>query len=288
VAHAIQNEAAAADGRQPEGVHQFRVALRQLRSAFSLFRTALPAGDVARWTEETRWLVGCLGRTRDLDVLTNELLAPLLAERPHDRGLQALREAALAKREAEQVAVREALASPRAGDLLFELAVWVELRGRRTAAGDEALREQRRPLRKRAVKILERCHRRVLKRGRGFAGLDAEGRHALRIAVKKLRYGIEFFETLFPAKRLQPYLAIVRRMQGQLGHLNDVVVAERLVRGLLAGPAAPGAAVVAALAGGELIGWHAHAVRTMEPAIVRAWDEFRTLEPFWRRGGRGR
>ena len=35
--HWCANEAAALDGRDPEGVHQMRVALRRLRSAFSVF-----------------------------------------------------------------------------------------------------------------------------------------------------------------------------------------------------------------------------------------------------------
>ena len=37
VQHWSANEAAALDGRDPEGVHQLRVAIRRLRSAFSIF-----------------------------------------------------------------------------------------------------------------------------------------------------------------------------------------------------------------------------------------------------------
>ena len=39
----LANQAAAIDGRDPEGVHQMRVALRRLRSALSVFRTADPS-----------------------------------------------------------------------------------------------------------------------------------------------------------------------------------------------------------------------------------------------------
>lgn len=286
IAQALHNEAAAADGRQLEGVHQFRVALRRLRSAFALFRPVLPAAEVLRWTGEIRWLVDCLGRTRDLDVLLAELLKPLLALRPEDRGLLALRDAALARREAAQAAVRDALASPRAGDLLLELAGWVELRGWRAGIDAAALRKQDRPITGRAARILDRCHGRVLKRGQGFAGLDPEGRHALRIAFKRLRYGVEFFQSLFPAKRVGPYLAAARRMQDRLGQANDVVVAERLVGEILEGVGDPAARAAAALGGGQLIGWHAHALAALEPPTLGAWEEFASLDPFWRRGRR--
>ena len=43
VQHWCANEAAALDGRDPEGVHQMRVALRRLRSALALFRRLIVA-----------------------------------------------------------------------------------------------------------------------------------------------------------------------------------------------------------------------------------------------------
>ena len=74
---ALGNEAAAADGRNVEGVHQLRVALRRLRSALSLFREAMTERARLRWAAEARWLLGRLGPSRDLDVLLTELLPPV-------------------------------------------------------------------------------------------------------------------------------------------------------------------------------------------------------------------
>ena len=41
--HVLVNQAAAEDGRDPEGVHQMRVGLRRLRSALSLLRPIAPS-----------------------------------------------------------------------------------------------------------------------------------------------------------------------------------------------------------------------------------------------------
>ena len=41
----------------------------------------------------------------------------------------------------------------------------------------------------------------IVKKGKKLRELDAEKRHKLRIAAKKLRYGGEFFATLLPGKK---------------------------------------------------------------------------------------
>ncbi|MGO7092975.1 CHAD domain-containing protein, partial [Rhizobium leguminosarum] len=52
-----------------EALHQARVALRRLRSAFSLFKPLLMGDEPKRIQEELRWLAGVLGEARNLDVL---------------------------------------------------------------------------------------------------------------------------------------------------------------------------------------------------------------------------
>ena len=48
------NLAAAVDGRQPEGTHQVRVALRRLRSALSVFKKYIPAAQRAALNAEAK------------------------------------------------------------------------------------------------------------------------------------------------------------------------------------------------------------------------------------------
>jgi triphosphatase len=67
--------AAAAD--MPEGVHQMRVAIRRLRSAVATMRRMLPS-EQYQWVIQTlKWMAGVLGPTRNWDVFSISLLAPM-------------------------------------------------------------------------------------------------------------------------------------------------------------------------------------------------------------------
>ena len=61
--------AAAVDGRDPEGVHDMRVATRRLRAALKVFTPWLDPDDLARLAPSMRTLTRALGRVRELDVL---------------------------------------------------------------------------------------------------------------------------------------------------------------------------------------------------------------------------
>ena len=85
--HWCANEAAALDGSDPEGVHQMRVALRRLRSAFSVFGRLIDPAQRAWLSDEAKTIVNGLGPARDWDVFLAELLAPVRAARQDDAGL---------------------------------------------------------------------------------------------------------------------------------------------------------------------------------------------------------
>jgi triphosphatase len=57
----------------------------------------------------------------------------------------------------------------------------------------------------------------------------------LRKALKRLRYAIEFFAPLFPARRLQRYQQSATGLLDLLGRMNDFTVAEHLVAEALPG-----------------------------------------------------
>ena len=96
--HWCANEAAALDGSDPEGVHQMRVALRRLRSAFSVFGRLIDPAQRAWLSDEAKTIVNGLGPARDWDVFLAELLAPVRAARQDDAGLSRLAAAAEAAR----------------------------------------------------------------------------------------------------------------------------------------------------------------------------------------------
>jgi inorganic triphosphatase YgiF len=280
--HWLANTAPAADGRDPEGLHQLRVALRRLRSALSLFRSVLPEADRNRLNGELRWLLGELGPARDGDVLTGELMAPLAEDEVLGPELEVLRRVLAARRPAIYERVRAALASRRAADLVLDLGAWLELDRFREHAAAEARAVLDGPIGPFAAATLERRWRKARKLGRRLERLDPAGRHALRIAVKKLRYGLDFLASLWPEAETRRFQGRLAELQDRLGHLNDVAVARDQARGLLAELEGDPAAPVAALALGAVVGWHARATRRQVAEACERWAELADEQRFWR------
>jgi triphosphatase len=276
------NEAAALDGSDPEGVHQMRVAIRRLRSALSVFGRLFAPDQRARLSGEAKTILSSLGPARDWDVFLSELLAPLSAARPDDAGVARLAEAAQAARARGYGEARAAIRARSYTRYMLQLGHWIEACGWRAQATERGADWLDRPTGEFAAHLLGKRQRKALKLGRHFEQLSAEERHKVRIALKKLRYATEFFETLYAKKESKPYLAALKDLQDRLGHLNDVAVAERLI-GTLVGDA-DGSAYACGIGwgGGLVLGWHARGVAEIEPATVRAWQEFAELEPFWR------
>jgi inorganic triphosphatase YgiF len=283
VQHWSANEAAALDGRDPEGVHQLRVAIRRLRSAFSTFGRLLDRDQRARLSSESERIINCFGPARDWDVFSTELLAPIMQARPDDPHLARLLEIAQVERQRGYDAVRAEIGSHAYTHYLLELRLWIEASGWRECASERGVAWFDRPIVAFADHLLARRHRKALKLGRQFAELDAKQRHAVRIALKKLRYACEFFETLYDKKDAKSYLTSLKQLQDVLGHLNDVAVAEKLVMQLVDRATAQPDRESLHLAAGLVLGWYAKGVADVEPHTIEAWQGFTHGKPFWHR-----
>ncbi|ANK80375.1 MAG: hypothetical protein TEF_05895 [Rhizobiales bacterium NRL2] len=263
----MANIPAAADGRDPEGVHQLRVALRRLRSAFKVFGKAIGA-EAERLDERARPVLKALGPARDLDVFLAETLPPVAAAHGEARGLKLLTEAA----EARQAAAYEAVRALCAGRELSRLVVAVMLLAENMAGpGDWS-----EPLPAFAARVLDKRFRKARKKGRDFETMPTAQRHEVRIAVKKFRYALDFFQSLYPDGRIGTFRESLRALQDDLGRMNDATVAEGLAEDLAAGQ--PEAMVGAAL----VKGWYTHRLKAVEPHMIAAWNDFRATAPFWR------
>ena len=274
----LANHAAAIDGRDPEGVHQMRVALRRLRSALSVFRKMIPPDQIGWLRTGAGQAIGALGAARDWDVFQADLLAPVIDAHPDDAGLKALRQRAKARRRSGYRRARKHLEGADYTRFALRFGQWLERRawhdggdGKRGARLDQ-------PIVDFAGRFLTKRHKQALTRGRHFADLATEQRHELRIALKKLRYSIEFFKPLFDRKAVKTFHRRVKALQEDLGHLNDVAVAESLIDDLLARSGRQDIGKAAGL----VIGWHARGVADIEPDLRRDWRMFRAASPFWR------
>lgn len=221
--HFRRNEPLVARERDPDALHQARVAMRRLRSAFSLFRPVIADAHYEELREELRWFTGELGEARNLDVLLKRLRANKGGDAKKLR-----RKLKSARQEAYDAALA-ALDSHRLRALMIDLVGWVEAGEWRGSAAARA------PLTEFAVGQLDKRWKKVAKGGRGMAGLEAEPLHRLRIEVKKLRYAIEFLASLQPEAEQQRKEALkaLEAMQEELGELNDRDTAAGLLARLL-------------------------------------------------------
>jgi triphosphatase len=252
--------------RSPEALHQIRVALRRWRTALLVFGAA--AGVPQDRTRATlKWLARELNEARDLDVFA----VAMESHKGEDMGADGLWTALESSRAEAYVRADEALQSDRLRRLLWRTAHAV-----RTGEDDSP------PAREVAAKALERRYKRIKKRGRRIAGLDAEARHDLRIQAKKVRYAAELCAGLFGHPRRQAKMArALRRMQDSLGILNDLAVGETIALKLAKKTGTP----EAAFAAGRLAGTRSS---QQEAAVLKearsAYGDFAAVRRFWEGG----
>ena len=272
------NQDAVLDRGDPEGVHQFRVALRRMRSALVVFKTVLSREHAAWLEREASRLVDLLGPARDWDVFITETLAAVRAARPGDETLERLAEAAGVER-ARAYEQAEALRAADYTEFLLRFGRWIETAGWREEAKHAVLDQ---PLAHLGGRLLDKRHKRVLKRGREFEQLSDADLHRLRISLKKLRYAGEFFAAQFPDGKPRLYIRALRRLQNDLGQLNDAAVAESCLKKLLDTQRKSSHLAALGVGAGLVIGWRARALEETRSQITEDWHAFVATEPYWR------
>ena len=87
-----------------------------------------------------------------------------------------------------------------------------------------------------AAAALDRLRRKVKKSGRNLVDADDGARHELRKEAKKLRYGTEFFASIFDRKRERQrhknFLRALKDLQEELGLLNDLASTSSVLEGI--------------------------------------------------------
>lgn len=205
----------------PEHTHQLRVGIRRLRSAWSLFQKLAPLPPEP-WRQELKTHFAGLGSARDDDVLRDTVMPalsaagqpPLQFERPSD--------------EDPSMSITQSVAFQR---WLVELLAWTI--GAHPLQADVASEQAHHGKPRDATdlhatlgKQLYKWHKRVLTDGLQFEKLPIEAKHDLRKRAKRLRYGLQFSESLLPDKKLKNYRRSLAKVQDILGEMNDLYVAQ--------------------------------------------------------------
>lgn len=275
--HLQANERGALEGEDPEYLHQMRVALRRLRSAFGVFSPPHARPVTAAAASELKWLAGALAPARDWDVFMTETLPAVGRNFAGNTGLAMLAERCERLRRSAARRARSAVASTRYQRLVLSAAGWLAAEkwlAQMHGKDREALAE---PVRRFASPVLERRYRRVRKRGRDLAQLSAAELHRLRIAVKKLRYATDFFEGLFESHKALEMHRQLARLQDILGAMNDAATAASLAARGARGMARKRVPEARTL----VLGWSRRRAATLKRELEGAWKAFRNAERFW-------
>lgn len=214
------NAVGATEDGAPEFIHQLRVALRRLRTLLSLFAPILPPEFVEHWRARLGENARTFAEARDLDVLYEEILAPVADAAAHNGSeagsVIALVERIRCDRERARAESLHSLDPAAQGRLMIGLTAALH------ALPDNGARTD---LTEFAFSQLERLRKKVRRRHAAAADRSRTHLHELRIALKRLRYAIEFFAPLLPAKLTRRHVATINRAQKALGFVHDVDVA---------------------------------------------------------------
>src|SRR5690349_5311331 len=173
------NAAGAAAGRDPEYLHQLRVGVRRLRSTLRAFRELLRRKRADAIEAPWRAMMRTLGAARDWDVFHHSLEAG------------ESRDEARRHRNEAQRSARALVHSSEFSAALHRTFTWAQSHPWRRRA------EPAQPLGEFARRALEHLHKDLRKAVRGIEWRDARRRHRVRIRVKRMRYGCDFFASAF-------------------------------------------------------------------------------------------
>ena len=241
--HLQQNHPGAAASDDIEYIHQMRVSMRRIRAALRLFKPVLPTGFDSQLLPSLHALMAVLGHARDLDVLTTEIVNPVVLAIPAEPRVMALSGKVAERRHAARLAASLALNSPGYGRMLL-----LAMRELHRLANDEGP-----PTRDLVAFVnarLGQLQRRMMRLIRAARHDEPTSLHALRIGAKRLRYALEFFSPLMPARQAAKLLGLLAELQDTLGQLNDLANAGTLLMDCAEG--APDLREAVSLIGG----WH--------------------------------
>jgi CHAD domain-containing protein len=223
------------DGEDIEFIHRARVATRRLREALKVFAPCFRRKPLARWSSAIRRITKKLGKARDKDIQI-ELLRGLLPAAPRPEclpGLSRLLAHWECSREALQKKVLKTVRRLQAGGELDRL---------EKKAKQILRRSEKKSVRIPSPYCFAQSEENIARRREALIAFsdclqqpeNVDRHHAMRIAVKRLRYTMEIFRPLYD-KRLDPFLDKVKRLQTLLGDLHDCDVWQEQLDDFIAG-----------------------------------------------------
>ena len=205
-----------------EFLHDLRVATRRTRSALTQIKGVFPPEVVDNYKQRFAWLGQVTSPVRDLDVYLLEFdgFQQSLAE-PLRPQLEPMRDYLKSHYQDEQRALVRKLKSPHFHKLLRE---WQRFLDAPVPAHPTAV-NARLPAIEIANQRIWKMLKRVRREGRAIApDSHPEALHELRKSCKKLRYLMEFFQSLYPGRSLKAQIKVLKVLLDNLGNFQDLAV----------------------------------------------------------------
>ncbi len=210
-----------------EFLHDFRVAIRRTRSGLALIKNVIDPEIATRFKEDFRYLGQITGPVRDLDVylLSEENYKARLPEYLQE-GLQFFFENLASQRRQEQKKLVRALKSSRYQTIIND---WQQYLTDESETSES--KQSQTEVGRLANTIIFKRFKRVLRDGRAITAKSPDqDLHRLRIQGKKLRYVLEFFNSLYPQKEMRYLIKQLKLLQNNLGDFNDLSVQQDMLK----------------------------------------------------------
>ncbi len=235
-----------------EFLHDLRVATRRTRSAMSQIKSVFEPRELAPFKEGFGWLGKITGPTRDLDVYLlqyPEYRASLPA--PVQADLDPFHDFLLQHHEEAQRTLVKKLGSPHFRKLMKSWREWLEKPVAKKPKAPNALR----PIAELSDQRIRKLYSKVIKEGEAITpDSPPERLHDLRKACKKLRYLMEFFQSLYPKPEIRAQIKEMKTLLDNLGEFQDLQVQAEALEAFGQQMMKEGAPASALMAMGILVG----------------------------------
>jgi CHAD domain-containing protein len=205
-----------------EFLHDLRVATRRTRSAMTQIKGVFEPQELAPFKEGFAWIGKVTGPTRDMDVY-------LLQFEEYKASLPTAVQANLdpfhafveRHQKASQQDLVKKLNSPHFRKLMKSWRAWLTRPVPKKPKAPNALR----PIAALSDQRIHKLYNKVIKDGEAIKpGSPAEMLHDLRKDCKKLRYLMEFFQSLYPKPEIRALIKEMKILLDNLGEFQDLQV----------------------------------------------------------------
>jgi CHAD domain-containing protein len=200
-----------------EFVHRMRVASRRIRSCLPLFEECFPSKKYKEWRKEIRNITRALRDARDVDVqiaFLKTYIEKLKEESLHpgiERYLLRLRQ----RRERMQPRVIKALDRLEGSGVVEDMEKWCRKMRKGNADVHSPVTYQNA-----LVNITSKLEEIFTHEAYIYSPENIKEHHAMRIAIKHLRYTMEVFSPLYEGE-LKTQIEVCKKLQDMLGDLHD-------------------------------------------------------------------